>query len=52
MGLALVGLSVGERYTKVNLISFEAGIATAVPVPDMHLLGIGGHFSFSFSTCH
>lgn len=50
MGLAPVGLAMGERYTKVNLISLEASKFIAVPVPDMHLLGIGGHFSFS--TCH
>lgn len=49
MGLAPVGLAMGERYTKVNLISFEASKFIAVPVPDMHL-DIGGHFSFS--TCH
>lgn len=50
MGLAPMGLSMGERCTKVNVISFETSIVIAVPVPGMHLLSIGGHFSFS--TCH
>lgn len=50
MWLPPVGLSMGERYTTVNLISFEASIVIAVPVSGLHLLGIGGHFSFS--TCH
>lgn len=49
-GIGTCGLSLGERYTKVNLISCEASIFIVVPICDMHLLGIGGHFSFS--TCH
>lgn len=50
MGLAPVGLSMGERCHMVNLISFEASIVIVVPVPYMYLLGIGEHFLFS--TCH
>lgn len=43
-GVGTCGLSLGERYTKVNLISCEASIFIVVPICDMHLLGIGGHF--------
>lgn len=46
MGLALLGLSVGESCTEVNLISFEAMIVTVVPLCVLYLPGIGGWLSF------